>query len=64
MKKPMHFVGQPFYYNCRDCEKELWTERERKAGLCLVCLEKRVQAVLQPKMIITVRAPWHNAQSN
>ena len=39
-------TGVPYFYNCRDCEKELWSEKERKIGLCLHCFELRVQKTL------------------
>lgn len=55
-------VGQPYYYNCLDCRKELWTEGDRKIGVCLDCLAKRIAKAMREQK--PVQFPWTNAGSN
>jgi DNA-directed RNA polymerase subunit RPC12/RpoP len=55
-----HEIGHPFYYNCKDCGRELCTDSARRTGLCLHCIEKRVQLALLKKPTLIVNPPPKN----
>lgn len=57
-----HIVGSPYYYNCKECGKEMWTPEERESGICESCLTKWFKAKMGK--LIWVKLPTVNARMN
>jgi hypothetical protein len=61
---PAPFIGSPYYYNCKDCGRELWSERARKMGLCMRCLEIHVHQSLIRLPVLAVKVPTSKVHLN
>jgi Zn finger protein HypA/HybF involved in hydrogenase expression len=50
-------AAHPYYYNCRECGRPLWTEATREKGYCARCAGDRLSKLLNVKKILIVQPP-------